>query len=429
MTDASVESESSFGKGLYGESDSTEIMVQQNDPNSPLFSVSSFEDMKLNPLILKGLHHLKFNKPSKIQENAIPMIIAEPPRNLIGQSQSGTGKTAAFCVGMLSRVDPSLSCCQALCLSPTRELASQLKSVCDQIGQFTEVKTHLAVRLNFNAEKPGFKKVAEQIIIGTPGRILDMMKKKEFDAQNIKIFVLDEADVMIDMQGLGDVSMRIKKLLRRDCQILLFSATFKEAVRKYALQMVTNPNIIQVKKEELSLKGIKQYYVDCEREDKKLQTLSDLYSYLTVGQSIVFVQRRSTADYLERSMRNEGHTVVTLHGEHTPQDRDTIMNQFRKGEAKVLITTNVLARGIDVLQVSLIINYDIPVDGRGIPDPETYIHRIGRSGRFGRKGVAVNFVHDKESFDNLSLITNHFSCELEELPLGDPDVIEKALLL
>eukprot|EP00126_Sphaerothecum_destruens_P001672 Sdes_comp15080_c0_seq1m3873 len=264
---------------------SNEIEVQQADPNSPLYSVKSFEELNLSPLLLKGIYAMKFNKPSKIQEKALPLIISDPPLHLIAQSQAGTGKTAAFVLGMLSRIDMNSNYPQALCVAPTRELARQIGDVIAEMGQFINIKIGFALK---EQTARSSEKRTEHIILGTPGSILDWIKRAVFDPKKINIFVLDEADVMMDQQGMGDQSIRIKKTLSSKCQILLFSATFKPEVKKFAERVVPNANIITLKREELTLDGIKQYVMQCNNEDHKYQVLCDLYGMLSIGQVIIF---------------------------------------------------------------------------------------------------------------------------------------------
>ncbi|XP_008067105.2 ATP-dependent RNA helicase DDX19A-like, partial [Carlito syrichta] len=264
-----------------------QVEVLQRDPNSPLYSVKSFEELRLKPQLLQGVYAMGFNRPSKIQENALPMMLAEPPQNLIAQSQSGTGKTAAFVLAMLSRVEPADRYPQCLCLSPTYELALQTGKVIEQMGKFhPDLKLAYAVRGN-KLERG--QKISEQIIIGTPGTVLDWCSKLRFiDPKKIKVFVLDEADVMIATQGHQDQSIRIQRMLPRNCQMLLFSATFEDSVWKFAQKVVPEPNIIKLKREEETLDTIKQYYVLCSSRDEKFQALCNLYGAITIAQAMIF---------------------------------------------------------------------------------------------------------------------------------------------
>jgi len=394
------------------------------DLTDPLYvGVSTFEDMKLHQKLLENVYSAGFVKPSKIQEKAIPLLLHDPPTNLIGQSQSGTGKTAAFTLAMLSRINTDLKAPQAIVLAPARELARQILTVVETLGRDYPVTIQLAVKDSL----PKGGKIESHIIIGTPGTIMDLIRKRRLSTANLRIFILDEADNMLDLQGLGDQSIRIRKMVPQTCQIALFSATFSSALWKFAVRFAPNANQISLKTEELSVEGIKQFYMDCKDENQKFEILSAIYGLLTIGQSIIFVSRRDVADMLGRKMTNEGHKVIVLHGKFEAEDRDKVMDAFRTGKAKVLITTNVLARGIDVLQVNLVINYDLPLDGEGRPDPETYLHRIGRTGRFGRTGVSINFVHDKKSMNEMKAIEKYFGKEIIRVPTDDYDEIEKIL--
>ena len=407
-------------------SSSYEVQVKladlQADPNSPLYSVKSFEELGLSPELLKGLYAMKFNKPSKIQEKALPLLISNPPKNMIGQSQSGTGKTAAFSLTMLSRVDVNDPNTQCICLSPTRELARQTLEVITTMGKFTKVTTQLVVPQAMEKNQG----TQAHIVVGTPGTLLDMIKRKLLRTGKVKVFVLDEADNMLDGQGLAAQCIRVKKVLPTSCQLVLFSATFPTEVRKYAEKFVPNANSLELKQEELNVDAIKQLYMDCDSEKHKAEVLSELYGLLTIGSSIIFVKTKATANYLYAKMKSEGHACSILHSDLDNSERDKLIDDFREGRSKVLITTNVLARGIDIASVSMVVNYDIPVDKDDKPDPSTYLHRIGRTGRFGRVGVAVSFVHDKKSYEDLEQIRSYFNdIEMTRVPTDDWDEVEK----
>uniref|UniRef100_A0A8D2DL41 RNA helicase n=1 Tax=Sciurus vulgaris TaxID=55149 RepID=A0A8D2DL41_SCIVU len=370
-----------------------QVEVLQRDPNSPLYSVKSFEELRL-------------------------------PQNLIAQSQSGTGKTAAFVLAMLSQVEPANRYPQCLCLSPTYELALQTGKVIEQMGKFyPELRLAYAVRGN-KLERG--QKISEQIVIGTPGTVLDWCSKLRFiDPKRIKVFVLDEADVMIATQGHQDQSIRIQRMLPKNCQMLLFSATFEDSVWKFAQKVVPDPNVIKLKREEETLDTIKQYYVLCNNRDEKFQALCNLYGAITIAQAMIFCHTRKTASWLAAELSKEGHQVALLSGEMMVEQRAAVIERFREGKEKVLVTTNVCARGIDVEQVSVVINFDLPVDKDGNPDNETYLHRIGRTGRFGKRGLAVNMVDSKHSMNILNRIQEHFNKKIERLDTDDLDEIEK----
>ncbi|CAI2021150.1 hypothetical protein SEUBUCD646_0H01010 [Saccharomyces eubayanus] len=394
----------------------------QADPDSPLYSAKSFDELGLAPELLKGIYAMKFQKPSKIQERALPLLLHNPARNMIAQSQSGTGKTAAFSLTMLTRVNPEDASPQAICLAPSRELARQTLEVVQEMGKFTKITSQLIVPDSFEKNK----QINAQVIVGTPGTVLDLMRRKLMQLQKIKIFVLDEADNMLDQQGLGDQCIRVKRFLPKDTQLVLFSATFADAVRQYAKKIVPNANTLELQTNEVNVDAIKQLYMDCKNEADKFEVLTELYGLMTIGSSIIFVATKKTANVLYGKLKNEGHEVSILHGDLQTQERDRLIDDFREGRSKVLITTNVLARGIDIPTVSMVVNYDLPTLANGQADPATYIHRIGRTGRFGRKGVAISFVHDKNSFNILSSIQKYFGdIEMTRVPTDDWDEVEK----
>lgn len=373
-----------------------------------------------------------FTKPSKIQERALPLLLKNPPQNMIGQSQSGTGKTAAFVLTMLSRIDFSKDKPQALCLAPSRELARQIMSVIGTMGKFTPVQTEYAIKDHLPRDAT---KVTAHIIVGTPGTMMDLIRRKVIDVSEVKVFVLDEADNMLNEDGLGDKTLRIKNFLPRGggTQIILFSATFPDHVRKYANNFAPNANKIELKRNELSVDSIRQFYMDCKTEEQKYDILVLLYHILTIGQSIIFCEHRHTADRISQRMTAEGHKVASLHGAKEGTERDAIIDGFRAGKEKVLITTNVIARGIDILQVNMVVNYDLPLfydsGNRNArqPDVETYIHRIGRTGRFGRKGISINFVHDKLTWGQMQQIEAATGKKIIRIETDDLDAMEEQM--
>ncbi|KAK7799704.1 hypothetical protein U0070_019300 [Myodes glareolus] len=433
------------------------VEVLQKDPSSPLYSVKTFEELRLKEELLKGIYAMGFNRPSKIQEMALPMMLAHPilcsvytqssplfhsPQNLIAQSQSGTGKTAAFVLAMLSRVNALELFPQCLCLAPTYELALQTGRVVERMGKFcVDVEVMYAIRGN---RIPRGTEVTKQIIIGTPGTVLDWcFKRKLIDLTKIRVFVLDEADVMIDTQGFSDQSIRIQRALPSECQMLLFSATFEDSVWQFAERIIPDPNVIKLRKEELTLNNIRQYYVLCENRKDKYQALCNIYakmmlmkqqkwgSYCIVHIKMLITQllqrtlvTRRNAKWLTVEMMQDGHQVSLLSGELTVEQRASIIQRFRDGKEKVLITTNVCARGIDVKQVTIVVNFDLPVNQSEEPDYETYLHRIGRTGRFGKKGLAFNMI-EVDKLPLLMKIQDHFNSNIKQLDPEDLDEIEK----
>ncbi|KAI0473166.1 P-loop containing nucleoside triphosphate hydrolase protein [Xylariaceae sp. FL0804] len=398
----------------------------QKDTEHPLGSATTFQELGLPPPVLQGLLALNFHKPSKVQEKALPLMLANPPSHMIAQSQSGTGKTAAFVTTVLSRVDfeqPTKP--QALLLAPSRELARQIQEVIGHIGQFVP---NLSVGAAIPGSVPRDAKLDKAVVVGTPGTVMDLIRRRALDAQALRVLVIDEADNMLDQQGLGDQCARVKTMLPKEIQILLFSATFPDKVMKYATKFAPGANLIKLKVQELTVKGISQMYMDCPSETDKYNILCKLYGLMNIGSSIIFVKTRESATRIQQSMVQDGHRVSVLHGAYEGSERDALLDDFRTGKSKVLITTNVLARGIDVSTVSMVINYDIPMKGMGSAmthDTETYLHRIGRTGRFGRVGVSITFISDKRSFMALEAIAADLQIDLVSLKPDDWDETEK----
>ncbi|RMZ86523.1 hypothetical protein DV736_g6250, partial [Chaetothyriales sp. CBS 134916] len=403
----------------------------QANPNNPLFSATTFEQLNLKENILKGVLNMNFRKPSKVQEKTLPLLLMDPPQNLIGQSQSGTGKTAAFVLNILSRIDLSneqmRKSPQALVLAPSRELARQIQGVVKVMGSFLEgLEVEAAVPVD--AAQRG-RKIEAPVVVGTPGTVQDMIRRRTMDVRALKVLVLDEADNMLDQQGLGDQCIRVKQMLPKSVQIVLFSATFPDNVVLYAQNFAPNANQMTLRHEDLTVEGIKQIYLDCDSDEAKYEVLVKFYGLLTIGSSIIFVKTRETALAIEKRMTAEGHKVVSLTGGYEGSQRDFIIDAFRSGQAKVLITTNVLARGIDVQSVSMVVNYNVPDrfegPGRTVADPQTYLHRIGRTGRFGRVGVAVTFVSNRKDWKLLMDIQEYFGTNIQQVSTNDWDELEE----
>jgi len=400
------------------------LKVIQNDTTSHLTGAKTFQELNLPKYLLDAIFAMGFDRPSAIQEEALPRILSDPPRNLIGQAQSGSGKTAAFTLGMLYRLDvndpPTTQC---LCVTPTRELAIQIfqKAVKPMAANMVGLKIQLAIA-GTTIEKG--TPLNAHMVIGTPGKVVDWLKRRIINSKTIKVFVLDEADNMVGEDGHRANSLLIKKTLTRNCQCLLFSATFPTEVVKFADKMIHNADKILIESDEsLVLDIIKQLWIDTRQyEGGKLEFLSDIYSLLTIGQSVVFVATKKNADMVHRTLTDGGYTCSVLHGGIEADDRDSTMLAFRNGESNVLITTNVLARGVDVDNVCLVINYDIPMTRDGDPDFETYLHRIGRTGRFGKKGTAINLIDDTRSVEVLAAIESHFATKGKEMiQQAEPD--------
>lgn len=335
--------------------------------------------------------------------------------DVIAQAQTGTGKTATFGIASLSIVEVKKNKTQALILSPTRELAQQSQRFISAIGSFMSIECHACIGGKSLGEDIRRLESGVQIISGTPGRVYDMIRRKNLDVNDIKMLVLDEADEMLG-KGFKDQIYDIYRYLPHTTQVILLSATLPREVLEMTRKFMTNPKRVLVKRDELSLEEVKQFFVAVEKEDWKFDTLCDLYDSLTVTQAVIFCNTRAKVDWLTEKMTSANFTVSSMHGEMKQQERDEIMKAFRDGESRVLITTDIWSRGIDVSQVSLVINYDLP------ENREKYIHRIGRSGRYGRKGVAINFVKSEE-IQALRDIEIFYSIQIDEMPLRIDDLM------
>ncbi|CAM1505682.1 Fc.00g113190.m01.CDS01 [Cosmosporella sp. VM-42] len=376
-------------------------------------TVDSFDDMALKSELLRGVYAYGFERPSAIQQRAIMPVIKG--HDVIAQAQSGTGKTATFSISVLQKIDPAVKQCQALILAPTRELAQQIQKVVVAIGDFMNIECHAciggtSVRDDMKALQDG-----PQVVVGTPGRVQDMIQRRFLKTDGMKMFVLDEADEMLS-RGFTEQIYDIFQLLPQSTQVVLLSATMPQDVLEVTTKFMRDPVRILVKKDELTLEGIKQFYIAVEKEEWKLDTLSDLYETVTITQAVIFCNTRRKVDWLTDKLTARDFTVSAMHGDMDQAQRDLIMKEFRSGSSRVLIATDLLARGIDVQQVSLVINYDLPANR------ENYIHRIGRGGRFGRKGVAINFV-TAEDVRMMREIEQFYSTQIEEMPMNVADLI------
>jgi len=373
----------------------------------------NFDDMNLKEELLRGIYAYGFEKPSAIQQRAIVPCIKG--MDVIAQAQSGTGKTATFSIAILEKIDTNLRECQALLLAPTRELAQQIQKVVMSLGDYMGAQCHACIGGTSVREDMRKLDAGQHIVVGTPGRVYDMISRKVLRPTDIKQFVLDEADEMLS-RGFKDQIYDVFRFLNQEIQVILLSATMPAEVLEVTKKFMRDPVRILVKKEELTLEGIRQFYISVEREEWKLDTLCDLYETLTITQAVIFCNTRRKVDWLTEKMHQRDFTVSAMHGDMDQKERDVIMREFRSGSSRVLITTDLLARGIDVQQVSLVINYDLPTNR------ENYIHRIGRGGRFGRKGVAINFVTDEDK-RALQDIEKFYNTQIDEMPMNVADLI------
>ncbi|KAG6516356.1 hypothetical protein ZIOFF_026815 [Zingiber officinale] len=364
-------------------------------------AITSFDQMGIRDDLLRGIYAYGFEKPSAIQQRAVIPIING--RDVIAQAQSGTGKSSMIALTVCQMVDTTVREVQALILSPTRELASQTEKVILAIGEYISIQAHACIGGKSIGEDIRKLEYGVHVVSGTPGRVCDMIKRRTLRTRAIRILILDEADEMLS-RGFKDQIYDVYRYLPPELQVALISATLPHEILEITNKFMTDPIRILVKRDELTLEGIKQFFVAVEREEWKFDTLCDLYDTLTITQAVIFCNTKRKVDWLTEKMRSNNFTVSSMHGDMPQKERDAIMAEFRSGATRVLITTDVWARGIDVQQarlftekvfnfsslfivvvdhqVSLVINYDLP------NNRELYIHRIGRSGRFGRKAKA-----------------------------------------
>ena len=368
---------------------------------------TTFDEMNLPENILRSIYAHGFERPSAIQQKAI--IPIKEGRDILAQAQSGTGKTGTFTIGSLCRVDPSLRKVQVLVLAPVRELAQQIENVVKSLSHHMNISVYSAtggtpLREDIRAIEKGC-----QYLIGTPGRIFDLMNRNVLSRDNIRVLIFDEADQMLEDRFKEQVMCILQKGFPKETQVALFSATMDTEVLEVANKILQNPVKILVDATEVPLDGIKQYYVPLDKEEWKFEVLCDLYQQLNISQALIYCNKRQRADWLAEKMSQQGFPLSVIHGEMDVEERKKRMADFRTGSVRVMISTDMLARGIDVQQVSLVINYELPVQ------KENYIHRIGRAGRFGRKGVTINLISPEEK-RALSEIEEHWKITQEVLP-------------
>jgi superfamily II DNA/RNA helicase len=369
--------------------------------------VETWEELDAKMPLLRGVYSYGFEKPSPIQRKAIKPMFEK--RDLIAQAQSGTGKTGCFTIGTLQLIDATKNVPQALLLAPTRELAIQTKNVLDAIGsQFKNLRTQLLVggtstetditRLNDNPP---------QVVIGCPGRVHDMIKRKKLPTKDMLLLVMDEADELLS-SGFKEQVFNIFQCMPSNIQVALFSATMPVELSNLTNKFMRDPVRILVKAEQLTLDGINQYFVALQNDDQKYDTLKDIYGALSVSQCIIYCNSVKRVSDLYDAMQTDNFPVCQIHSSMEKEERMKTYTEFKEGKHRVLISTNVTARGLDVQQVSTVINFDVP------NCIHTYLHRIGRSGRWGRKGVGINFVTSRDT-RKMTEIEQHYGIKVSEL--------------
>jgi translation initiation factor 4A len=373
----------------------------------------SFEDLSLKENLLRGIFSYGFEVPSAIQSKAIPFL--RTGKDVIAQAQSGTGKTGAFVIGSLERVDPEIKGTQIIIISPTRELSKQTTEVVSELSKYMEVSYMEVVGGTDVFQCRSELDKLPQIIVGTPGRILDMINKKSIFTDKLVSLIFDEADEILS-HGFKETIYNIVKCISEQCQICLFSATMPDEVIELTNSFMREPQSILVKKEALTLEGITQFYINMKVSDWKYDILKDLYNTISISQCIIYFNSKNKLNEIYRNLTDEDFPVSMIHGELSTEERKTTMNEFKSGQTRILLSTDLLSRGIDIQQLSLVINFDLP------RSKETYIHRIGRSGRYGRKGVAINFVTERD-LENMEIIKKHYNTKIEEMPQNIEDYL------
>jgi len=386
--------------------DDVSTKINETEKDYPI--IESWDQFDIKPELLRGIYTYGFETPSEIQKKAILPIIRG--KEIIAQAQSGSGKTGTFSIGALQLINVQEKKTQAVIIAPTHELANQISKVITNLGNFMEglvVKT-LIGGTSIQEDTASIKNNIPHIIVGTTGRIYDMIMRKHLNFNTVKIMILDEADEMLS-KGFKEQIHNIFYYLSENVKIALFSATMPDEILNLTKKFMNDPVKIIMKKEELTLECIKQYFVALRDDYNKYEMLKTLFSLISVNQSIIYCNSVKRVIDLQRAMMDEGFSVCSIHSSMDKSERDTIFLKFRNGEYRVLISSNITARGIDVQQVSTVINFDIP------KCVHTYLHRIGRSGRWGRKGLAINFITKKDIF-LMKRIEGHYNIRIDELP-------------
>ena len=373
----------------------------------------SFDTLSLNEKLLRGIYSYGFENPSKIQHLAIPKIIEG--KDLIAQAQSGTGKTGAFVIGVLNKINIEEKSTQVLILSPTHELVHQISEVVKELSSYMDISFMKVLGgTNMNECRKGLES-NPQIIIGTPGRVLDMIQKQCLFTEKLNTLVFDEADEILSY-GFKESIYHIVQYMSQGAQICLFSATIPEDVLELTEKFMNNPEKILVKKEQLTLEGITQFYINIRVNEWKFDVLKDLYDTINISQCIIYINSKNKLMDVYNNLTRENFPVSYIHGELTSAERKDVMEKFRGGQSRILLSTDLLSRGIDVQQLSLVINFDLP------KSKETYIHRIGRSGRYGRKGVAISLITDRD-IQSMKEIESFYDTQITEMPNNIADYL------
>lgn len=372
---------------------------------------NEFEEFCLKRELLMGIFEKGWEKPSPIQEAAIPIALGG--KDILARAKNGTGKTGAYCIPVLEQIDSTKDYIQALVVVPTRELALQTSQICIELAKHLDIR--VMVTTGGTVLKDDIMRIYQkvQLIIATPGRILDLMDKEVANMSQCKILVLDEADKLLSIDFKGMLDHVIMKL-PKERQILLFSATFPLSVKNFMERYLKDPYEINLM-EELTLKGVTQYYAFVQ-ERQKVHCLNTLFSKLQINQSIIFCNSTQRVELLAKKITELGYCCYYIHARMAQAHRNRVFHDFRQGLCRNLVCSDLFTRGIDVQAVNVVINFDFPKMA------ETYLHRIGRSGRFGHLGIAINLITYEDRFD-LHRIEKELGTEIKPIPkIIDPSL-------
>ena len=370
--------------------------------------IKTWDELNLKNGLLRGIYANGFENPSEIQKKAILPIINK--NDVIAQAQSGTGKTGAFTISALQITDVSIDELQSLIIAPTQELARQIHNVVNKLGSFMDgLRTQLLVGgTSVQGDIDKLRNAPPHIVVGCSGRIFDMIKRRHLNLSTVRLFILDEADEMLS-QGFKDQIYNIFQYLNQKVHVAIFSATLPREVMQLTDKFMQSPLHITMKREELSLDGIEQYYLAMYTDNEKFEMLKKMFEQLTISQTIIYTNNVKRVSDLYEAMKRDGFPVCCIHSSMEKNERSAALDEFRAGKYRVLISSNITARGIDIQQVGTVINFDIP------KCVHTYLHRIGRSGRWGRKGLAINFVIEGD-IHLMKHIESHYSITIKEFP-------------
>lgn len=380
-------------------------MTDEYDENK---IITKWDDCVKNENLLRGIYAYGFENPSPIQTKAIYPITCR--KDIVAQAQSGTGKTGAFTIGSLALIDSELLETQAILLAPTHELANQTASVCTALGSNM---ANLCVKKFIGGasvmdDRKSIEETNPHVAVGCPGRIFDLIRRRILNVNSLRIIIIDEADEMLS-KGFQEQIQSIFQMLPHNVQVGIFSATLTKEVMDLTPRFMTDPVKITMAADKLTLDGIRQYYIASEYDDDKFDSLKKLFKLISVNQCIIYCNSVHRVSQLCDAMRNEGFAVDCIHRNMNKLEREHAFRNFRSGQTRFLVSSNITARGIDIQQVSVVINFDIT------QDMHTYLHRIGRSGRWGRKGTAINFITPRD-IRTMREIESYYHIQIEQLP-------------